>query len=302
MSFSAEEISTMLVDYENDHHTGMDIGNLSNKLFEYTSGYPYLVSKLCYIMDVKLNKNFTEAELEDAMKILLKENNTLFDDLIKNINRYKELYDLVERIVLEGEEINYNTQSQHLGIMYGIFAESNGKLKVHNKIFEILLYNYLIARREIEKGSALNYKYKEKFVNDDGNLNMELLLEKFQDMMKVEYRHIDEKFVEREGRLLFLAFLTPIINGIGFYFVETETRHSNRMDVVVTYNRVKFVIELKIWRGGKYEQEGREQLCEYLDSQNLNRGYMVFFNFNKRKKYIRDRLNVLGKEIYEVVV
>jgi hypothetical protein len=36
--------------------------------------------------------------------------------------------------------------------------------------------------------------------------------------MKAEYRHADERFVEREGRLLFLAFLKPVINGEGFYF------------------------------------------------------------------------------------
>ncbi len=303
MSFSAEEISTMLIDYEKDNNTGMDIKYISNQLFEYTSGYPFLVSKLCSIIDVELDKDFTASGLEEAIKILLKDNNTLFDDLIKNIERYRELYNLVERIVLEGEEIIYNTDAHGIAVMYGIVAESkNKKVKIHNKIFEIRLYNYLIARREIEKGSALKYKYVEKFVDSDGNLNIELVLEKFQDMMKAEYREIDERFVEREGRLLFLAFLTPIINGIGFYFVEPETRHSNRMDIVVTYNRKKFVIELKIWRGGKYEQEGREQLCEYLDSQKLNNGYMVFFNFNKRKKYNRDRLNVMSKEIFEVSV
>ena len=159
----------------------------------------------------------------------------------------------------------------------------------------------MIARREIEKGSAYDYKYSGKFVVD-GKLNMELVLEKFQELMKAEYREIDEKFVEREGRLLFLAFMKPIINGVGFYFVEPETRHSNRMDVVVTYGGEKFVIELKIWRGGKYEQEGREQLCEYLEAQNLTKGYMVFYNFNKGKEYKIDRLKLNGKEIFEVLV
>ena len=302
MSFLSEEISTMLIDYEKENNTGMDIKDMSEKLYKYTSGYPFLVSRLCSVIDEKLDRNFSEPGLEEAIKIILNKNNTLFDDLIKNIERYEELYGLVKRIVLDGEEINYNVQAHQVGIMYGIFKEKNKNLAIHNKIYEILLYNYMIAKREIKKGSALSYKYKEKFVDNSGKLNMELVLEKFQELMKAEYREIDEKFVEREGRLLFLAFLKPVINGIGFYFVESETRHSNRMDIVVTYNREKFVIELKIWRGGKYEQEGRKQLCEYLEAQNLDKGYMMFFNFNKGKKYIKETLEVNGKEIFEIMV
>ncbi|BDU51180.1 AAA family ATPase [Haliovirga abyssi] len=303
MSFSADEIKTMLIDYTNETKVEMDIDFMAKKLREFTSGYPFLVSALCKIIDEKLNRDFSEKGLEEAIKIMLNENNTLFDDLIKNINRYDELYNLAERIVLDGEEIHYNLDAHNLGVMYGIFRESrNHKLIIHNKIFEIRLYNYMIAMREIKKGAALNYKYMGKFIDENGDLDMELVLIKFQELMKAEYRKIDEKFVEREGRLLFLAFLKPIINGTGFYFVESETRHSNRMDIVVTYNNKKFVIELKIWRGGQYEQEGREQLCGYLEAQNLNKGYMIFYNFNKNKEYIKDRLNVAGKEIFEIGV
>ncbi len=303
MSFSAEEISVMLADYEKDHNTVMDIKNMSDRLYEFTSGYPVLVSKLCYLMDEELGSLFTEDGLEKALKILLNESNTLFDDLIKNITSFSDLYNLLERVVLDGEEITYNVHAHQMGIMYGIFKESkNNKLTVHNKIFEIILYNYLIARREMTKGVSLDYKYSDKFEDNNGNLNMELVLEKFQELMIAEYREIDEKFVEREGRLLFLAFIKPVINGTGFYFVEPETRKSNRMDVVITYNKQKFVIELKIWRGGKYEQEGREQLCEYLTAQKLEKGYMVFFNFNKNKEYSKNRVIVNRKEIFEITV
>ncbi|ETR68755.1 MAG: hypothetical protein OMM_04374 [Candidatus Magnetoglobus multicellularis str. Araruama] len=287
MSFSVDEISGMLADYESDYNTGMDIKLISRELRKYTSGYPYLVSKLCYLMDEELEQNFSIDSLEHAMRIILNEHNTLFDDLIKNINRYPKLYNLLERIAIEGAEVTYNSDSHNLGIMYGILSKNTKhKLIIHNKIFELRLYNYFIAEREIAKGSALNYKYEAKFIDDSGDLDMELILMKFQELMKAEYRDADEKFVEREGRLLFLAFLKPIINGEGFYFVEPETRKSSRMDIVVTFNKKKFIVELKIWRGEKYVQEGREQLCYYLETQSLNNGYMVIFNFNKNKNII----------------
>ena len=67
--------------------------------------------------------------------------------------------------------------------------------------------------------------------------------------MREEYRESTVPFLEKEGRLLFLTFLKPIINGVGFYYVEPQTRDNRRMDLVVTYERQEFIVELKIWRG-----------------------------------------------------
>jgi len=303
MSFSVDEIYSMLADYEKNNKTGMDIDLMAIMLREYTSGYPYLVSKLCYIMDEELEQSFNENSFEHAMRILLNEKNTLFDDLIKNINKHGYLFELLKILILNGKSITFNSDVHSLGVMYGILKEDKAhKLRMDNKIFEIRIYNYLIALQELKKGIAFEYKYKTKFIDDKGDLDLELILTKFQELMKTEYRQVDEKFVEREGRLLFLSFITPIINGFGFYFVEPETRESNRMDIVVTFNYKKFVIELKIWRGEKYAQEGRMQLCNYLEYQNLEKGYMVFFNFNKNKKYECSDIVVNNKNIFEITV
>ncbi len=51
LSFSAEDIAGMLQEYERDFHTGMDICKISRMLWDYTGGYPYLVSRLCRRMD-----------------------------------------------------------------------------------------------------------------------------------------------------------------------------------------------------------------------------------------------------------
>lgn len=41
----------MLQEYEEDYDTGMDIGEMAKLLYDYTSGYPYLVSRLCKLID-----------------------------------------------------------------------------------------------------------------------------------------------------------------------------------------------------------------------------------------------------------
>lgn len=57
MNFSAEEIAGMLMEYEKDRHTGMEVGQMSDLLWHYTSGYPYLVSWLCRYMDEQSLEN-----------------------------------------------------------------------------------------------------------------------------------------------------------------------------------------------------------------------------------------------------
>ena len=69
---------------------------------------------------------------------------------------------------------------------------------------------------------------------------MEQALRKFQEVMKAEFRSEDTHFLERQGRLLFLCFMKPIINGRGNYYVEPETRDNTRLlkglDMKYRYN------------------------------------------------------------------
>nr|WP_211231332.1 GxxExxY protein [Halonatronum saccharophilum] len=128
------------------------------------------------------------------------------------------------------------------------------------------------------------------------------MLRKFQLFIKEQYSDKDQDFLERNGRLIFLAFLKPIINGKGFDFKEVQISQEKRLDVIVTYLDKKYVIELKIWRGEKYHQEGLEQLSEYLDIQGLKKGYLLCFDFNKAKKYKEELISKNEKEIFAIWV
>ena len=137
----------------------------------------------------------------------------------------------------------------------------------------------------------------------NGKLNMEHVVTRFRDLMHEEYRESTVPFLEKEGRLLFLTFLKPIINGIGFYYVEPQTRDNRRMDLVVTYDKQEFIVELKIWHGDKYEEKGRDQLSGYLATRGMDEGYLVTFDFSKNKQETEPQwIEWNGKRIFEVVV
>ncbi len=75
------------------------------------------------------------------------------------------------------------------------------------------------------------------------------------------------------------------------------------MDLMVTYGRQEFIVELKIWRGDKYEQRGRDQLAEYLAVRGKDEGYLVTFDFLKDKHLVEPEwVEVDGKLGFEVRV
>ena len=85
MSFTRDDIASMLDEYEKDHKCTMEVKKIAGLLYEYTSGYPYLVSKICKLIDERCNQNWTKQGVVEATKSPLKKSNTLFDDLRKKI-------------------------------------------------------------------------------------------------------------------------------------------------------------------------------------------------------------------------
>ena len=301
MSFSIEEIRTMLDDYSNNKTVILDKTYFSERLYFYTSGYPFLVSKLCKIIDEKIMSenelNWEKEYLDMAVKELLKESNTNFDSLIKNIENNKDLKKLVKKIILDGYEISYNEDNFiiTMATIYGIFKNSNGKVKINNRIYEQRIYNYMSSL--IETTTNLDfYNERAKFINADGSLNIKKILIKFQEFMKHESSKKREAFLEEDGRLIFLAFLSPIINGTGFAFKEVQGGDEKRFDIVITYNKKMYILELKIWRGQEYHKKGLIQLGEYLNQYNLEEGYLLIFDFRKTES-LSGELKVTDIEI-----
>ncbi|HBY20388.1 MAG TPA: AAA family ATPase, partial [Clostridiales bacterium] len=69
----------------------------------------------------------------------------------------------------------------------------------------------MITKRKIEQEIRINYENRNQFIEPTGELNMVKVLDKFQELMKEEYREETEKFKEKDGRIMFLAFIKPII-------------------------------------------------------------------------------------------
>ncbi len=307
MRFSSEQIQSMLNEYQTDHQTEMDIVQIANEIYQYTSGYPYLVSALCKIVDEKLSgckSVWTREYIVEAVKILLGSRTTLFDSLTKHLSEFPEMKQMLYTMLFQGEQIAFNQYNHtiELACMFGYVIADGSTVRVANRIFEICLYNLFLSEEELANAMSHQAKQDKSQFLSNGRLDMVRVLEKFVQYFHDIYGENNEKFMEEQGRKIFLLYLRPIINGTGNYYIEAQTRDARRTDIIVDYAGEQFIIEMKIWRGREYNERGEKQLADYLNYFHLDKGYLLSFNFNQKKETGVKTITVGEKTIVEAVV
>lgn len=170
LNFSKQDIAGMLAQYESDHMTGMDVAEIAELLYDYTSGYPFLVSRICKLLDerIRQNKDFpdkkaawTRVGVTEAVKTLLTERNTLFESFVEKLNNYPQLHDFIYALLFNGRTIPYNPLNKAIEMaeMFGFIKNSSGNTTISNRIFETVLYNLFLSEEaltsDIIKGNSL---------------------------------------------------------------------------------------------------------------------------------------------------
>lgn len=164
MELSEEGIAGMLADYEADHATGMDVATVAHAIRDYTHGYPFLVSRICQILDEKLVGDgfaslcevWTLRGVDEAVRRILSETNTLFDSLMGKLNNFPQLRAQLRTMLMRGENIAYvpDDDEQRQLLMYGFIRVEHNKLVVANKVFEMRLYAYFVGERVLYEGNV----------------------------------------------------------------------------------------------------------------------------------------------------
>lgn len=146
MSFSADDIAGMLNDYENDHHVGMNINEISQLIYDYTSGYPVLVSSICKLMDEK-NQDWTKHSVAASAKELMTEKIPLIESLINKLEDNENLRKMLHSMLFYGKRYLYNAYDSIIGdaVTYGFVKNQEGSTVIANRIFETVIYDWFIS-------------------------------------------------------------------------------------------------------------------------------------------------------------
>lgn len=138
------------------------------------------------------------ADFEVVMSLQPEEIIPMLEDYAKE--RKVEMYNILDPVV-------------NMGMLYGIFGNGRG-IKIHNRVYEEVIYNYMVSKVKREIRTA-GYNFRDNFILPGNRLDLPKVLERFQIFMKEQHSRKDLAFLERHGRLIFLAFIKPIINGAG---------------------------------------------------------------------------------------
>ncbi|MFP3153109.1 hypothetical protein LQZ18_01500 [Lachnospiraceae bacterium ZAX-1] len=191
----------MLKQYEDEHHTGMDIPLIAQEIYDYTGGYPFLASRICQRIDVNLDADWTVFGVQSAVKIILRETNTLFSDMSKNLENSRELYDFIYNIIIVGRHYDYNAYNPliSLGTVYGIVKATDRSVQIANTVFSIFLTNYFISKNDTGSTPTQDLDSWQHAIIQNGQFDMELCLTKFAEHYEDIFHREDSAFLERHG-------------------------------------------------------------------------------------------------------
>ena len=115
-------------------------------------------------------------------------------------------------------------------------------VKEISRIFETQLYDMFLSEIAVNNQMYMKVSSDRNQFIVSGMLQMPLVMQKFYEYYEEIYSEKDQKFIEENGRKLFLLFLKPIINGTGNYYIEARTRDNKRTDIIIDY-KGKYIIE-----------------------------------------------------------
>lgn len=104
----------MLEDYEADYHMGMSVRSVAQSIYDYTGGYPFLVSRMCQYLDTKFpgtrrfknrKETWTLEGVNETAKLIVAKTNTLFESMTGRLYDYPELTSIIKRILFLGADI-----------------------------------------------------------------------------------------------------------------------------------------------------------------------------------------------------
>ena len=260
-----------------------------------TAGQPVLVNRFAQILteelDIPKSEPATMAHFSKAHAQLLHERNTNIEHLTTNIRKNPRFESVLMRIMARDEGVDFNMDDDIINELatYGVIKKStDGMCEILNPIY---LYRILRTFKPIVNGLEDQYVPgggPEEFLNyitPIGYIEMEALLDNFRDFIAragFKILQVPDTPQESVGRHLLLAYLDQFVKLIGgFMHIEVQTGRG-RMDIIITHDQQKYIIETKIWRGDSRYQAGKKQLATYLKSEGVTEGYYIVFDHREK--------------------
>ncbi len=313
-NFTLEQMQKLLGQYT-DEIGQVFIPEVIKSIHKQTAGQPVLVNRFAQILTEELDIPKTEpiimAHFSKAHAQLLHDRNTNIEHLTTNIRKNPRFENVLMRIMERDEGVDFNMDDDIISELatYGVIKKaSDGMCEILNPI-----YLYRIMRTFKPTVNGLENQYlpgggDEGFFNylkPTGQIDMEALLNNFRDFIAragFKILQVPDTPQESVGRHLLLAYLDQFVKIVGgFMHIEVQTGRG-RMDIIITHNQQKYIVETKIWRGDSRYQTGKKQLAVYLNTEGVKEGYYIVFDHREQPEPRTETEMIEGLTIRSYVI
>ena len=278
-SFSLKNVEELYSQYSEETNQPFT-SEAVQKVYEETQGQPWLVNRIGTILTVNVRPGTVEPvtvdDVDKAIKILLMEHNSHFDNLVEKAKQYKETF--VE-IVFNGVEYCVDDKDQAFLELHGLIKCDKDKAVISNNIYIKRFIKMFF--REVGNQVDLNGK---RYYSQNGFLNMESILSDFEEYIMeigVNAFYEKDKPYEKTGQFMLTAFLYQFVSATDGDLRYECTTGLGRMDILLTLKGKKYIIETKINRGDQKRTLNRavDQIADkYMKTERVNEGYIVIFD------------------------
>lgn len=292
-NFTLEQIQELIGQYTNE--VGQAFApDVIESIHKQTAGQPVLVNRFAQIlteeMDIPKTEAITMSHFSEAHVQILRGRNTNTEHLTTNIRRNPRFERLLMHIMERDEGVDFNLHDDIISELatYGVITEGpDGMCEILNPIY---LYCILQVFKPLINGLEQEYFPEDTvdlcadYLTPAGEIEMDVLLDNFRDFIaRAGFRilQVPDTPQESVGRHLLLAYLDEFVRRIGgMMHIEVQTGRG-RMDLLVTHNQQKYIVETKVWRGDRRYQAGKKQLAAYLKLEGTTKGYYVVFDHRR---------------------
>ena len=293
-NFTLEQVKELLGQYTEAVGQGF-APEVVASIHKQTAGQPVLVNRFAQILteesDIPKTEPITMAHFSTAHTQLLRGRNTNIAHLTTNIRRNPRFESVLMRIMARDEGVDFNLDDDVISELatYGVIKEgADNMCEILNPIY---LYRIMRVFKPLVNGLEQEYFPEDTdealhaYLTSTGQIEMEALLDNFRDFIaRAGFRilQVPDTPQESVGRHLLLAYLDEFVRRIGgVMHLEVQTGRG-RMDILITHNQRKYIVETKIWRGENRYQAGKQQLAAYLISEGATEGYYVVFDHRQK--------------------
>ena len=287
-NFTLEQVRELLTQYTDE--VGQPFApEVVESIHRQTAGQPFLVNRFAQILteelDIPKTETLTMTHFSKAHAEILEERNTNLTHLVTNIRRDPRFKNILMEIVSYERGVRFSLRQEIISELatYGVIARgADDRCEIINPIYH---YCILQTFRPIVNGLEKDYFPEDTgfpdYLTPTEQINMELLLDNFRDFIaRVGFQicQVPETRKEFVGQDLLYAYLDQFVSLIrGVMCLEVQTGRG-RMDLVISHNGQKYIVETKIWENHRRYEAAKKQLAAYLKLENVSEGYYVVFD------------------------